>query len=136
MTREAAPPTSIAMDAPVDFAWEEVQRSFLSRTQAAAALERGTIVVLPSITFPHTELRKITAIQHYEERLLCFTLLLKRPEVRIVYVTSLPIDPAIVDYHLSLVGEGAGDRLHLVSPDDPGTVPLSEKLLRHQIGRA
>src|SRR5258706_1946051 len=73
-------------------AWEHVQQRFLARVRGAADLERGTIVVLPSISFPHTELRKITGIQHYEERLLCFVLLLSRPDVRIVYITSLPVD--------------------------------------------
>ena len=52
--------------------------------RALSQLERGTIVVLPSATFPESELRKIVGIQHYEERLLCTTLLLRDPELRIV----------------------------------------------------
>ena len=68
--------------------------------RALSDLDRGTIVVLPSATFPEAELRKIVGIQHYEERLLCTTLRLANPEQRIVYITSLPLDEAIIEYYL------------------------------------
>ena len=70
-------------------------------------LEHGTIVVLPSATFPESELRKIVGIQHYEERLLCTVLRLAIPEQRMVYITSLPIDPVVVDYYLRFVPDPA-----------------------------
>src|SRR5207247_2470487 len=59
-------------------------------------LDRGTIVVLPSATFAISELRKIIAIQHYEERLLCTLLRLADRRQRIVYLTSLPLDEAVI----------------------------------------
>jgi hypothetical protein len=97
-----------------------------------SVLETGTIVALPSATFPVSELLKITAIQHYEERMLFTSLLLRHPDVRLVYLTSLPVDEAIVDYYLSFLPdpEDARHRLHMVSLQDPGPEPLTEKLLK------
>src|SRR3954470_2475036 len=111
--------------------WDDVQRRFLGRITSQADLDRGTLVVIPSLSFAAAELAKITAIQFYEERLLCLTLLLGDPAVRMVYATSVPVDPAIVDYHLGLLPdpEDARRRLILVSPDDPAPRPLSAKLL-------
>src|SRR5687767_6969653 len=70
---------------------------------ALSDLDEGTILVVPSLSFPPDELRKILAIQHYEERLLFMTLLLDRPNLKMVYVTSTSIDPAVVDYYLSFL---------------------------------
>jgi len=94
-------------------------------------LESGTIVVVPSITFPVVELDKIVAARYYEERTLFLALLLGRPRLRMVFVTSTAIDPAIVDYYLRFVPDAAGarDRLQLVSLDDPASSPLSQKIL-------
>ena len=41
--------------------------------------------------------------QALEERFLFFLLLLRQPRLRMVYVTSQPINPQIVDYYLSLL---------------------------------
>lgn len=99
-------------------------------SRAISEIESGTIVVLPSITFPVEELRKITAIEFYAERMLYALLWLRQPEMRIVYVTSSPVDPAIVDYYLSLIDEPtARQRLTLVSLDDPDAASISAKLL-------
>jgi pheganomycin biosynthesis PGM1-like protein/ATP-grasp domain-containing protein len=94
-------------------------------------LEQGTIVVLPSATFPSSELRKIVGIQHYEERLLCTTLLLRHDDLRIVYLTSLPVDEAVVDYYLRFLPDPADarSRLHLLSVGDPEPRALTEKVL-------
>jgi hypothetical protein len=94
-------------------------------------LEQGTIVVLPSATFPSSELRKIIGIQYYEERLLCTALLLRHPDLRIVYLTSLPVDEAVVDYYLRFVPDPAAARrrLHLVAVGNPEPRALTEKVL-------
>ena len=42
--------------------------------------------------------------QAYEERLLCLLLMLRDPDLRVVYVTSSPVRRAIVEYYLSLLG--------------------------------
>ena len=113
--------------------WDQRRRAFVERLGAGglSELEKGTILVLPSATFPVAELCKITGIQHYEERMLFTTLLLRRPEVRIVYATSLPVDPAIVDYYLHFLPDpdDARRRLHLLSVGDDGPRALTEKLL-------
>jgi PGM1 C-terminal domain len=71
--------------------------------------------------------------QAYEERFLFLLLLLRQPRARLVYVTSQAIHPSIVDYYLSLlpgiIPSQARQRLHLVSPLDGSSRPLSEKLL-------
>ncbi len=97
-----------------------------------ASWESGTMVVLPSLSFPAAELAKIAGIDHYEERLLCTVLLLDRPDVRLVYLTSEPVDPAIVDYYLGFLADPAGarTRLHLVTAAETGPRPLTQKLLQ------
>jgi hypothetical protein len=94
-------------------------------------IERGTIVVLPSATFPDSELRKIVAIQHYEERLLCTTLLLADPDLEIVYITSLPVADAIVEYYLRFLPDSAGARrrLHMVVVGEDSGRALTAKVL-------
>jgi hypothetical protein len=89
------------------------------------------MVVVPSLTFAIEELAKIKGLVHYEERLLFVTLFLRQPDLRIVYVTSAAVDPAVVDYYLSFLPDpdNARPRLHLVSLDDPDLRPLTEKLL-------
>ena len=115
--------------------WEDRQEEFIARlgSRGPNDLETGTVVVIPSLSFNEAELRKITGAIHYEERLLFMTLWLRRPDLRLVYVTSLPIDPAVIDYYLRFVPDPADARrrLRLISIDDPATQPLSEKLLRH-----
>src|SRR5438132_6038304 len=100
-------------------------------SRAHIELEKGTIVVLPSATFPESELRKIVGIQHYEERLLCTTLRLAHPEQRIVYVTSLPVDEAIIEYYLRFTPDplDARQRLHLVAVGEDSQRALTAKLL-------
>lgn len=94
-------------------------------------LTEGTIVVLPSISFPAEELRKIVGIGRYEERLLCLLLWLKSPHLRMIFVTSMPVDDAVLDYYVSFLPspESARDRVTLVSVDDPDIRALSHKLL-------
>jgi hypothetical protein len=88
-------------------------------------------VVVPSISFPVAELDKIVAVQRYEERMLFVALLLRNPAVRVVYVTSSPVDPAVVDYYLRFVPDRAAARRRLAMVDlgDPAVGSLSEKIL-------
>lgn len=100
-------------------------------SKALSDLEAGTIVVLPSITFPVEELRKIVGIGRYEERLLCLLLLLHTPRLEMVYVTSLTIEEAVISYYLSFLDDPADAerRLTTVALDDADPKALSEKLL-------
>jgi hypothetical protein len=114
--------------------FDELQRAFVDRlgTRSVSDLDEGTIVVLPSATFALAELLKIIGISRYEERLLCMLLWLRRPGLRVVYVTSLPVDPAIVDYYLAFLPDPADARrrLTLLTLDDPDPEALSPKLAR------
>jgi PGM1 C-terminal domain len=70
----------------------------------------------------------------YEERFLCLVLsLLRAPRSRVVYVTSQPILPRVIDYFFGLVPEldtpDARERFHVVSLVDAANRPLTEKLL-------
>jgi PGM1 C-terminal domain/ATP-grasp domain len=100
-------------------------------TRNAIETGGGTLVVLPSLTLPLEDLRNVTGIVFYEERLLCFLLLLADPTTRIVYTTSTAIDPAIIDYYLRFVPDPAAARrrLALVDAGDGEIGWLSAKLL-------
>ncbi|HJR45334.1 MAG TPA: peptide ligase PGM1-related protein [Actinomycetota bacterium] len=98
---------------------------------APSELDEGTIVVLPSISFPPEELRKIVAIQHYEERLLCLLLLLRNPRLRMLFVSSMRVPEPVVDYYLAHLEDprDAADRLFVLSLNDPSPRALTEKVL-------
>jgi pheganomycin biosynthesis PGM1-like protein/ATP-grasp domain-containing protein len=93
----------------------------------------GTIVVFPSLSFPESELRKITGVTYYEHRLLCLVLLLAEPRRQLVFVTAADIDPDVIDYYLGFLPDpdDARRRLHIVSLGDPRSCALSQKLIEH-----
>jgi PGM1 C-terminal domain/ATP-grasp domain len=90
-----------------------------------------TIVVVPSMSIDAIDSGAV--IQAYEERFLFLLLLLRQPRARLIYVTSQPILPSIIDYYLDLlpgvIPSHARPRLFLPSPMDGSVRPLSEKLL-------
>ncbi len=93
-----------------------------------------TVLVVPSLSLDRDVIANITGLPHYEERMLCMLLLLRLPRTRVVYVTSTPVDPAIVDYYLHLLpgipGIHARKRLTMLSCQDPCSwTTLTEKLL-------
>jgi hypothetical protein len=119
--------------APPMVPFEQLRRAFAVRFPASDPLDlgEGTVVVLPSLSFPPAELRKIVGIGYYEERLLFLLLLLRRPGVRIVYLTSMPVEEAVVDYYLDFLPDPAAarSRLHMLAVGDPAPRSLTEKLL-------
>jgi hypothetical protein len=114
-------------------AFEDLQERLkaLLAGRSLSELESATAVVIPSITFVPEELRKITAIEHYEERLLCLVLWLANPSMHMVFVSSVRIEDVVVDYYLSFLPDpkDARRRLRLYCLDDPEARALSEKLL-------
>ena len=92
-----------------------------------------TVVIIPSLTMDEEILSKISGITHYEERLLCLLLLLRMPRTQVIYVTSVPIDPIIIDYYLHLLPGitryHAEQRLTLLSCYDASSKPLTQKIL-------
>ena len=92
-----------------------------------------TVVVIPSMSLPREELLKLTGANQYEERLLCLLMLLRQPRTHIVYVTSQPIAPSVVDYYLHLLPgipfSHARRRLTLLTCYDSSRETLTEKIL-------
>lgn len=91
------------------------------------------IIVIPSLTLDQEILAKVKGHFFYEERLLCLMLLLRMPRTHLTYVTSVPIDPVIIDYYLHLLpgvtGYHARQRLTLLSCFDASSRSLTEKIL-------
>jgi hypothetical protein len=92
-----------------------------------------SVVVIPSVTLDKAVAASGSLTQAYEERFLFLLLLLRQPRLRMVYVTSMPITPTIVEYYLALlpgvIPSHARARLSLVSVNDSTQRSLSEKLL-------
>jgi hypothetical protein len=116
--------------------WPQRQAEFLATmaNRGPFDLATGTIVVIPSLTLPFDELKDIVGVQFYEERLLFLLLLLRRPGVRIVFVTSTEIAPEIIDYYLGFVSDpvSAKERLTLVTLNDSRAMTLTAKILQDE----
>jgi hypothetical protein len=91
------------------------------------------IVVIPSLSLDQRELQKVKGIHHYEERMLFSFIRLRNPKTRVIYVTSQPINPQIIDYYLQMLPgvpiSHARDRLLLLSTYDDSDKPLTQKIL-------
>lgn len=115
--------------------FKNIQQRFVEQYEKAFPdkLAPKTVVIIPSLTMDMEILSKISGITHYEERLLCLLLLLRMPRTHVVYVTSMPIDPIIIDYYLHLLpgvtGYHATQRLSLLSCYDASPKPLTQKIL-------
>jgi hypothetical protein len=95
--------------------------------------EPHTSVVVPSLTLDQSELRKISGASFYEERLLFLLIRLRNPRARMVYVTSQPVHPIILEYYLQFLAgipaSHARSRLTLLCVDDASPRSLTEKVL-------
>lgn len=92
-----------------------------------------TTVVVPSLTLDQSELTKIAGVSFYEERLLFLLIRLRNPRARMVFVTSQPIHPIILEYYLQFLAgipaSHARSRLTLLCADDASPRSLTEKIL-------
>jgi hypothetical protein len=92
-----------------------------------------SVVVVPSISLDRAVSASGSMSQAFEERFLFLLVLLRQPRLRMVYVTSMPIAPEIVEYYLALLSgvipSHARARLSLISVNDASARSLSEKLL-------
>ena len=95
--------------------------------------EPHTSVVVPSLTLDQSELCKIAGASFYEERLLFLLIRLRNPRARMVYVTSQPVHPIILEYYLQFLAgipaSHARSRLTLLCADDASPRSLTEKVL-------
>jgi PGM1 C-terminal domain len=92
-----------------------------------------TLVVVHSISFEVPD-QLIPTFPAYEERFLCLVLsLLRAPRSRVIYVTSQPVLPRLIDYYFGLVPEidtpEVRSRFIPISLCDGKNRPLSQKLL-------
>ncbi|MGB5346764.1 MAG: peptide ligase PGM1-related protein [Woeseia sp.] len=99
----------------------------------ADALYKHTSVIVPSLSVDQEELAKVTGASFYEERLMFALIRLRSPNARVIYLTSQPVHPDVVDYYLQML-EGvpinhARQRLQMVSVYDGSSRPLTEKIL-------
>ncbi|MCC5870194.1 MAG: carboxylate-amine ligase [Gammaproteobacteria bacterium] len=103
------------------------------RDRYADPLAERTVVVIPGLSLDQETLGLIAGARYYEERQLSMLMLLRLPRTRVVFVTSMPVDPVIVDYYLSLLsGVPSGHarrRLTLLSAYDGGPGSLTSKIL-------
>ena len=60
------------------------------------------ILIIPSLSIDQGELLKVEGCEHYEERLLFSLMRLRNPRTRLIYVTSMPLHPSIIDYYSGL----------------------------------
>jgi hypothetical protein len=95
--------------------------------------EPHTSVIVPSLTLDQSELRKLPGANFYEERLLFLLIRLRNPRARMVYVTSQPVHPIILEYYLQFLAgipaSHARSRLTLLCADDGSPRSLTEKIL-------
>lgn len=100
-------------------------------------LDDESVVIVPSVPLTKGIAGSGSLTQAYEERFLFLLLLLRQPRLRMIYVTSMPIDPRIVEYYLALlpgvIPSHASARLSLLSVDDASPRSLSEKLLERPL---
>jgi PGM1 C-terminal domain len=95
--------------------------------------EPYTSVVIPSLTLDQADLAKLDGAAFYEERLLFLLIRLRNPHARMVYVTSQPVHPLILEYYFQLLAgipaNHARSRLTLLCAHDSSPRSLTEKIL-------
>lgn len=95
--------------------------------------EPHTSVVVPSLTLDRGSLSKLAGASFYEERLLFLLIRLRNPRARMVYVTSQPVHPLILEYYFQLLAgipaSHARARLTLLCAYDASPRSLTEKVL-------
>jgi hypothetical protein len=92
-----------------------------------------TSVIVPSLSLDQGEMARIAGITYYEERLLFLLLRLRNPRARLIYITSQPIHPMVLDYYLHLLvgipASHARARLTLLCVHDTSPRSLTEKIV-------
>ena len=128
-------PSEDEVKGPADEHFAHLQEQLKERWQSIDDFDRSPrqILVVPSLSLDQAELMKVEGVHHYEERLLFALIRLRNPETRLIYVTSQPLHPSIVDYYLELLpgipSSHARDRLDLFSTYDSSLRSLTEKIL-------
>ena len=95
--------------------------------------EPYTSVVIPSMTLDQEELVKLSGATFYEERLLFLLIRLRNPRARVVFVTSQPVHPHILEYYFGMLAgvpaHHAWARVTMLCAHDASPRSLTEKIL-------
>jgi hypothetical protein len=96
--------------------------------------EPYTSVIVPSVTLDGGgDAPALPFTRFYEETLLFLLMRLRNPRARVVYVTSQPIPPFVIEYYLHFLSgipaSHAASRLTLLSVHDSSPRPLTQKIL-------
>src|SRR5690242_368445 len=98
-------------------------------TLTATDDQSHTSVIVPSLTLNQAELAKLPAASYYEELLLFLLIRLRDPRAHVVYVTSQPVHPLILEYYLALLmgipASHARSRLTMLCAHDASPRPLT-----------
>jgi hypothetical protein len=136
MTSDHSEPSTLAdLDEAQRYERYDVVQQRMAQVWAAMRLneEGESVVVVPSVTLDRVSERSGSLGQAMEERFLFLLLLLREPRLRLIYVTSMPVSPVIVEYYLALlpgiIPSHARARLSMVAANDSSARPLSQKLL-------
>ncbi|MEM9002391.1 MAG: peptide ligase PGM1-related protein [Cyanobacteria bacterium P01_F01_bin.86] len=125
--------TSASFEQLMKFQQLQTQLKTLWRSPDEFDVRDCQVLIVPSLSLDQAELQKIAGVHYYEERLLFSLARLRNPFTRLMYVTSQPLHPSIVDYYLELLpgipSSHARDRLDLFAAYDASQKPLTQKLL-------
>ena len=132
--RRGAPPAEVDLEAEIArFEALKPRLAALWSTIFPGDRDHYTSVVVPSMTLDQSELRKIAGANFYEERLLFLLIRLRNPRAHMVYVTSQPIHPLVLEYYFQLMAgvpaSHARARLTLLCAYDASPRPLTQKIL-------
>lgn len=115
--------------------FRQLQAQLRDRWHTIEQFDRGDydILVIPSVSLDQQELQKVEGAHHYEERHLFSLIRLRNPRTRLIYITSMPLHPMVIDYYLQLLPgipfSHARDRLLLFSTYDAAAKSLTQKIL-------
>ena len=122
-----------SLEQTMQFQQLQTQLKTLWRSPDEFDVSNCQVLIVPSLSLDQAELQKIAGVHYYEERLLFSLARLRNPFTRLIYVTSQPVHPSIVDYYLELLpgipSSHARDRLDLFATYDASQKPLTQKLL-------
>lgn len=116
-------------------AFEKLQERLPALFRRVSTDDRAqhTVVVVPSLSMDPRELEKVSGVHHYEERLLFYLMLLRKPRTRVIFLTSQRISPTVIDYYLHLLSgvptSHARKRLLMFECGDASNRPLTQKVL-------
>lgn len=87
--------------------------------------------MIPSISYSKKELETVAGALFFEERMLYAIYGLEDSETKVIYLTSTPIDPAIIEYYFNKVPNAPRSQIRFYSMNDGSPTSLAEKLYNH-----